>query len=103
MYRKGEFGRDFFGTPSFPCKGLVELFVKGNEKRKRKVVAMLGGTLLGFEDLYPTKRDVELLGKHKMKEAALRIACRREGISVKTARRYKPQVVQETGIIAPVS
>jgi hypothetical protein len=94
MYRKGEFGRDFWGSPSLPCKGLVELFVEGNEKRKLKVVAILGGTLLGFEDLYPTKLDVELIGKHKLKEAALQIACRLEGISFKTARRRKPRVVQ---------
>jgi hypothetical protein len=94
MSRRGEFAFQFFGTPSFPAEGLVELFVKGNGERKRKVVAMLGGTLLGFEDLCPTKRDVELLGKRKLKEAALRIACQLEGISVKTARRHKPQVVQ---------
>jgi hypothetical protein len=90
MSRRGEFAFQFFDTPSFPSKGLVEVFTRGNSIRKQKVVKLLGGALLGFDEIYPTKRVVELLGKHKLNEAALRIVCRLEGISVKSARRYKP-------------
>jgi hypothetical protein len=94
MFRRGEFAFRFFGTPSFPRKGLIENFTKGNTKRKLEIVKMLSLALLGVGEIYPTGRDVELLGGHKLNEAVLRIACRLEGISVRTARRYKSQSVQ---------
>ena len=48
MSRRGQFAFQFFGTSSFPPKGLVEIFTRGNLKRKQRVVTMLGIDLLGL-------------------------------------------------------
>jgi hypothetical protein len=84
MARKGEFALRYFGTPSFKAKGFVEVFTNGDSKQKQEIAAKL----LGEEDIYPTKREVELLGRHKINQAVLEIVCRIEGLSVRTVVRY---------------
>ena len=90
MARRGEFAFRYFGTPSFRAKGFVEVFAKGDSKVKGEIEAKL----LGEKDIYPTRQELELLARRKLRQAVLQIACRLEGLSVKTFRRLRAQTVQ---------
>jgi len=99
MQRRAEFGFRFLGTPSLAAKSLRDIVkdVKSSSNETPSWVAeleQLEGAVPEFLDFQPTKFDVQLLGKHKTTEALLRILCRLERISARSARRYKYQSVQ---------
>jgi len=98
MHRRGEFGLRFLGTKSLPAKTMRDILqdAKSSHSPVPWVLELeeLEKAVPNFLDFQPTKFDMELLGKHKTTEALLRILCRLEGISTRTARRYKPSGVQ---------
>jgi hypothetical protein len=99
MRRRGEFGFRFFGTDSLPTKTLRDVIRDAKSKSDDAlpwVVELedLEKAVPQFLDFRPTKFDMKLLGNHKTSEALLRILCRFEGISTRTARRYRHHSVQ---------
>lgn len=99
MHRRGEFGRRFLGTKSLPPKTIRDILQDANSSSHAPVpwvpeLEELEKAVPNFLDFQPTKFDMELLGKHKTTEALLKILCRLEGISTRTARRYKSSGVQ---------
>jgi hypothetical protein len=99
MHRRGEFAFRFLGTPALKARTLRDIlqaqsssketlpWVVELEELDEKVVP----DLLDFQ---PSNWDMELLGQHKTKEGLLRILCKLEGITTRTARRYRPHSVQ---------
>jgi hypothetical protein len=99
MHRRGEFGLRFLGTKSLPEKSMRDILQDDNSSSRAPVpwalqLEELEKAVPNFLDFQPTKFDMELLGKHKTPEALLKILCRLEGISTRTARRYKSKGVQ---------
>ncbi|HXW62044.1 MAG TPA: hypothetical protein VEJ45_05550 [Candidatus Acidoferrales bacterium] len=90
MARRREFAFRYYSTPSFKARGFIEVCSNRDTRLKQGITA----ELFGEEDIYPTRQEIELLGRHKVKQATLQIACRLEGLSVKTFRRYRAQIVQ---------
>lgn len=98
MQRRGEFGLRFLGTASLPAKSVRDMFHKAKTSSTNVPwvtdLEQLDRAVPQFLDFQPTKFDMELLGQHKTAEALLRILCKLEGISTRTARRYKSENVQ---------
>lgn len=99
MHRRGEFGFRFLGSKSLQAKTLRNILQETKSSSNGTVpwvleLEDLETAVTDFLEFQPTKFDMELLGKHKTTEALLQILCRLEGISIRTARRYKPQGVQ---------
>jgi len=99
MQRRAAFAFRFLSTQSLPAKTLRDILrdVKSSSNGTLPWVVeleQLERAVPMFLDFQPTKFDMELLGKHKTTEALLKILCRLEGISTRTARRYKSQDVQ---------
>jgi hypothetical protein len=99
MHRRGAFGLQFLGTKSLQAKTLRNILQDAKSSSDGTLpwvleLENLERAVPQFLDFQPTKFDMELLGKHKTTEALLKILCRLEGISTRTARRYKSQDVQ---------
>lgn len=99
MQRRAEFGLRYLGTPSLAAKTLRDIVddAKSSSKQIPAWVAELEQlelTVPEFLGFQLTKFDMRFLGQHKTTEALLRILCKLEGISTRSARRYKSQVVQ---------
>jgi hypothetical protein len=99
MERRAEFGFRFLGTKSLPAKTLRDLLQEAKSSANDfppwvMELEQLEGAVPQFLDFQPTKFDMKILGQHKTTEALLRILCKLERISTRTARRYKSQGVQ---------
>jgi hypothetical protein len=99
MQRRAAFAFRFLGSKSLPAKTLRSILkdAKSSSNGTQPWIAELEqveSAVPEFLDFQPTKFDVQLLGQHKTTEALLKILCRLEGISTRTAHRYKPQGVQ---------
>lgn len=98
MERRAEFGFRFLGTKSLPGKTLRDLLhdAKSSNDGQPWVVELeqIERAVPQFLDFQPTKFDMRLLGRHKTAEALLRILCKLEGMSTRTARRHKTHDVQ---------
>jgi hypothetical protein len=99
MQRRGAFAFRFLGTQSLAAKTLRNILQEAKSSSDGLLpwvleLEQLERAVPHFLDFHPTSFDMELLGKHKTSEALLRILCRLEGISTRTARRHKSQDVQ---------
>jgi len=99
MQRRGAFAFRFLGTKLLPAKTLRNMLQEAKSSSTGILpwvveLEQLERAVPQFLDFQPTKFDVQLLGQHKTTEALLRILCGLEGISTRTARRYKSQDVQ---------
>jgi len=101
MHRRGEFAFRFLGTPALKARTLRDILQQAKSSSKETLAWVVelehlekSKTLPDFLDFEPSKFDMELLGQHKTHEALLRILCKLEGISTRTARRYRPHTVQ---------
>jgi hypothetical protein len=99
MHRRGEFAFRFLGSNSLPVKTLKNILEEAKSSSSDtpawvSQLEQLEMAVPNFLDFQPTKFDAEVLGQHKTTEALLRILCELEGISTRTARRYKSQSVQ---------
>jgi hypothetical protein len=99
MQRRAEFGFRFLRTKSLPAKTLRNILEDAKLSSGGTIpwvleLEQLEKAVPQFLDFQPTNFDMELLGKHKTTEALLKILCRLEGISTRTARRYKSQDLQ---------
>jgi hypothetical protein len=99
MQRRGAFAFRFLGTRSLAPKTLRNILHEAKSSSDGLLpwileLEQLEGAVADFLDFQPTKFDMKLLGKHKTSEALLKILCRLEGISTRTARRHKSQDVQ---------
>ena len=99
MQRRGEFGFQFLGSPSLAAKTLRKILQDVKSSSPGVLpwaieLEQLDRAVPQFLDFQPTKFDMELLGQHKTADALLRILCKLEGISTRTARRYKSESVQ---------
>ena len=97
MERRAEFGFQFLGTKSLPPKTLRDILQEAKSSANDvppwvMELEQLERAVPQFLDFQPTKFDMEILGKHKTSDALLRILCKLEGISTRTARRYKHTV-----------
>jgi hypothetical protein len=98
MERKAEFGFRFLETNSLPAKTLRNILQEAKLSANDDVpwiteLEQLERALPQFLDFQPTKFDMKILGRHKTAEALLRILCKLERISTRTARRYRSQAV----------
>jgi len=99
MHRRGAFGFQFLGTISLKAKTLRNILQDAQSSTDSTgtwvlELENLERAVPDFLDFQPTKFDMELLGKHKTTEALLKILCRLEGISTRTARRHRSQDVR---------
>jgi hypothetical protein len=99
MQRRGAFAFRFLGTTSLPAKTLRDVLRDAKSSSDGTLpwvleLEQLERAVPQFLDLQLSKFDFQVLGKHKTTEALLRILCRFEGISTRTARRHKSQIVQ---------
>jgi len=100
MHRRGEFAFRFLGTPSLKRRTLMDILQQAKSSSKETLPWVVELEKLDEEvvpdllDFQPSNWDMELLGRHKTHEALLRILCKLEGISTRTARRYRPDTVQ---------
>lgn len=97
MERRAEFGLQFLGTKSLPSKTLRDILQEAKSSANKfppwvKELEQLERAVPQFLDFQPTKFAMKIVGQHKNSEALLRILCRFEGISTRTARRYKQTV-----------
>jgi hypothetical protein len=88
MRARGEFARRYLGTKSLEPESLRDI-LQGTKLSPE--LGKLDQIFPEFLNMKPTRDEAELLGSHRVSEALLRIICRWEGISVRTARRYKPK------------
>jgi len=98
MRRRGEFAFRFLGI-SLKRRTLRDILQQAKSSSKETLpwvveLEELGNAIPDFLGLQPSNWDMDLLGQHKTKEALLRILCKLEGISTRTARRYRAQCVQ---------
>ncbi len=94
MQRRGAFAFRFLGTTSLPAKTLRDVLRDAKSSSDGTLpwvleLEQLERAVPQFLDLQLSKFDFQVLGKHKTTEALLRILCRFEGISTRTARRHK--------------
>jgi hypothetical protein len=99
MQRRSEFGLRYLGTPSLRSMSLRTVIqeVKSSSAEPPAWTAELERFELAvpeFLDFRPTKLDMELLGRHKASEALLRILCKLEGLSTRSAHRHRSSDVQ---------
>jgi hypothetical protein len=99
MQRRGTFAFRFLGTKSLPAKTLRDILKDAKSASVGTLawileLEQLERAVPQFLDLQLSKFDFQVLGKHKTTEGLLRILCRFEGISTRTARRHKSQTVQ---------
>jgi len=100
MHRRGEFAFRFLGTPSLKARTLRDILQQAKSSSKETLpwvveLEELDKVILpDFLDFQPSNWDMELLGQHKTHEALLRILCKLEGISTRSAHRYQPQCIQ---------
>jgi hypothetical protein len=99
MHRRGEFAFRFLGT-SLKRRTLRDILQQAKSSSKETLPWVVELEKLDkpivpdFLDFQPSNWDMELLGQHKTHEALLRILCKLERISTRTAHRYRPHTVQ---------
>lgn len=99
MKRRAQFAMRYVGTPSLRAMSLRTVIqeIKSSSVEPPAWTAELERLELAvpeFLDFQPTKLDMELLGRHKASEALLRILCKLEGLSTRSARRRRSVNVQ---------
>jgi hypothetical protein len=99
MHRRGEFAFRFLGI-SLKRRTLRDILQHAKSSSKETLAWVVELEKLDkdivpdFLDFQPSNWDMELLGQHKTKEALLRILCKLERITTRTARRYRAHCVQ---------
>ena len=99
IHRRGEFAFRFLGI-SLKRRTLRDILQQAKSSSKETLPWVVELEKLDkdivpdFLDFQPSNRDMELLGQHKTKEALLRILCKLERITTRTAHRYRAHCVQ---------